>query len=120
MLRFGVQSWASHATPVGAIFGWALVLAGSTVFFLSAFGTPARYIPGWLAYLGRISYGLYIFHSLVLHLVFKQGGHWLSALVVALHLPQTLQPAIGVALVLAITILVSHLSYRYSSALFCA
>ncbi len=27
---------------------------------------PHRYLPAWLCYLGRISYGLYVFHAIVL------------------------------------------------------
>ena len=58
LIRFDVKSWEPHPTPTGALIGWLLVLAGTVLFFLCTLGTPARFVPAWLSYLGRISYGL--------------------------------------------------------------
>ena len=65
MIHFRVQSWDPQPTPAGSVIGWLLVLAATSLFFLAALGTPSRYIPPWLAYFGRISYGLYMVHSLM-------------------------------------------------------
>ena len=112
-LRLGVQSWEPHAGVAESLAGWALMLLGATLFFLSTLGTPASYIPRCLAYLGRISYGLYIYHSLVLYLVFEKGGALLRQMVSALHLPQSLRASIGTAVVLAATFVIAHLSYQF-------
>jgi peptidoglycan/LPS O-acetylase OafA/YrhL len=112
-LRIGVRSWEPHAGVGGSIAGWGLMLLGAMLFFLSALGTPERYIPRGLAYLGRISYGLYIFHSLILYLVFEKGGVWLTKMVRVLHLPNGLRASIGTAVVLAATFLVAHLSFKF-------
>jgi peptidoglycan/LPS O-acetylase OafA/YrhL len=71
VIATGVRSYDGHPTVAGAIGGWTLVLAGTILFFLAALGTPQHLVPRWLTYLGRISYGLYMFHSLVFHLVFQ-------------------------------------------------
>ncbi|HTD97281.1 MAG TPA: acyltransferase [Edaphobacter sp.] len=113
LLGFGVRSWDAHPTPTGAVLGWAFVLAGCVLFFLSLLGLPERYIPHWLAYLGRISFGLYVFHSLILHLVFTQGAGSLTRLTTLLHLPMALRASLGTAIVLAATILTAHLSYQF-------
>jgi peptidoglycan/LPS O-acetylase OafA/YrhL len=113
LLRFGVKSWDSHPTPAGAIAGWGLVLAGSILLVLCTLGMSEDWIPKWLAYLGRISYGLYIFHSLILHLVFVTGGPWLSKVVRVLHLPESLRASVGTTVAIGVTIAIAHLSYQY-------
>jgi peptidoglycan/LPS O-acetylase OafA/YrhL len=112
-LRLGVQSWEPHAGVGGSIAGWALMLLGAILFFLSALGTPERFIPRWLAYLGRISYGLYIFHSLILYLVFEKGGAGLTKVVRVLHLPEGVRASVGTVVVLAATFVVAHLSFKF-------
>ncbi len=109
----GVKSYDAHTTVAGAIGGWLLVLLGSILFFLAVLGTPERYIPPWLTYLGRISYGLYIFHSLMFYLVFESGERWLQRGSVALHLPESIVPDLGAMLVLVLSIASAGLSYRY-------
>jgi peptidoglycan/LPS O-acetylase OafA/YrhL len=96
-----------------AIGGWALVLLGTILFLFSVLGIPEFYVPRWLAYLGRISYGLYIFHALLFHLCFDAGEHWLPRRWLALHLPPSVLPLVGTMLVLALTIAFAALSYRY-------
>ncbi len=93
-----VRSWDPHPSPGQAFAGWALVLTGAVLFFLAALGMPGRWVPGWLRYLGRISYGLYVFHSLLFFLVFERAGvrGWSGTLVV-----------------LALSIGAAHLSFRY-------
>ncbi len=109
----GVKSYDAHTTVAGAMGGWLLVLLGSILFFLAVLGTPERCIPRWLTYLGRISYGLYIFHSVVFYLVFEPANHWLPRSLVALHLSASIVPALGTTLVLVLSIASAGLSYRY-------
>jgi peptidoglycan/LPS O-acetylase OafA/YrhL len=112
-LRFGVKSWDAHPSRSGAIFGWLFALVGCTLIFLCVFGWKGGKIPKSWIYLGRISYGLYIFHSLVFHLVFVNGSGILATLSHSFALSRSLSDAIGVAVVLAGTLIVAHLSYQY-------
>jgi peptidoglycan/LPS O-acetylase OafA/YrhL len=109
----GVKSYDAHTTVAGAMGGWLLVLLGSILFFVSTLGTPEHYVPRWLMYLGRISYGLYIFHSLMFYLVFEAGERWLPRRTAVLHLPASVVPALGTSLVLMLSIASAGLSYRY-------
>jgi len=45
---------------------------GALLIFLSAWGSTVA--PRWLRYLGKISYGLYVFHDLALYLSLKVFG----------------------------------------------
>lgn len=112
-LCFGVQSWEPHPTPLGAVAGWILVLAGSVIFFLSALGMPARFIPRWLAYLGRISYGLYVVHSLVFFLTFEKALPYLRRSFPGLALPAALRNSAWTLVVLALSIALASLSFHY-------
>jgi peptidoglycan/LPS O-acetylase OafA/YrhL len=113
MLGFRVQSWNPQPTPLGAIAGWLLVLAGTILFFLSIFGMPARWIPGWLAYFGRISYGLYLFHSLIFFLIFEKSGHYFLSFVSDAKRHTILWNDSGTVIVLFCSLMLAHLSYRY-------
>jgi peptidoglycan/LPS O-acetylase OafA/YrhL len=95
-------------------------LAGTVLLFLSTLGLAERCVPGWLAYFGRISYGLYLFHSLVFFLVFEKAKPVLNQLTALLHLNPWLRNALGTVIVLGLSLLVAHLSYRYFEAFFLA
>jgi peptidoglycan/LPS O-acetylase OafA/YrhL len=113
VLRFKVQSWESHPTPVGALLGWVLVLAGAVIFFLSALGTPSRFIPRWLSYLGRISYGLYLVHSLIFFLTFEKAVPYLRRALPALVLPAPIRDPVWTLVVLLLSIAIASLSFHY-------
>lgn len=113
VMVFDVKSYDGHPTVPGALIGWSMVLAGSVLFFLAALGTSERYIPRWLVYLGRISFGLYMFHSFLFHLVFAARPNALNNAVAALHLPPIAAPVIGTVLVLGLSIATAMLSYRF-------
>jgi peptidoglycan/LPS O-acetylase OafA/YrhL len=116
MIHFHVQSWEPHPTLAGAFAGWLLVLAGAVLFFLCTLGIPDRFVPRWLAYLGRISYGLYIVHSLIFFLIFQNLGPRLAQRHPALQFSPhhaDLGNALGAFLVLLVSIGVAHLSFRF-------
>lgn len=90
--------------------GYGIVSAGCLVCLANCFDRPAL-SQSWLVYLGRISYGLYIFHLIVLraceYVLF--GGRFPSP---------TFVPSVGESLVatllgLLLTVLIAQLSYRY-------
>jgi peptidoglycan/LPS O-acetylase OafA/YrhL len=78
----------------------------------SAYSGSRPSIPKHLVYLGRISYGLYVFHELIYFLIFKTFRVRLSQLSDALHLSNW-RGGIGTVLALGLTILLAHLSYPF-------
>jgi len=111
-VHFGVQADTPSSTVIGAPIGWALVLIATVLFFLSLLGTPAKLLPKPLIYLGRISYGLYLFHELSYFLIFHTWKPWLARLSEALHLPSC-RDSIGTVLAFGATVLMAHLSYTF-------
>lgn len=105
-----VKSYDAHTTVAGALYGWFLVLAGTVLFFVAVLGIQERFVPEWLRYLGRISYGLYIFHSLVFHLVFNTGRKWLDSAAAAVHLSSAVA---GTTIVFGATVALASLSYHF-------
>ncbi len=110
---FGVKSWDPHPTPIGAILGWLTVLAGTTIMFLSILGLDRSRLPRLLVYAGRISYGLYVFHSLMLYCVFTVAFAWLHAQIGEAWPGHKVENVTGALCVLGVSFLTAHLSYRY-------
>ena len=54
----------AHSAGWNNVAGFALVSAGSVMVLLAFLGIDKKMLPGWAVYLGRISYGLYVFHAL--------------------------------------------------------
>jgi peptidoglycan/LPS O-acetylase OafA/YrhL len=93
-------------------FGYELVALGSVLMFLSVLGLPSRYLPRSVVYLGKISYGLYVFHEIAL-----SGTTALRRLILS-ELPghNYLRPAsflLDRAAALALTIALAAFSYKY-------
>ncbi len=110
-MAFGVQADTPHSTVLQAPFGWALVLAGTLLLFLSVLGLSARFLPASVVYLGRISYGLYLVHELAYFLIYHPGKAWLSRLSQTLHLAAW-RDGVGTALAFCLTVFVAHASYQ--------
>jgi peptidoglycan/LPS O-acetylase OafA/YrhL len=83
------------------------------IFFLSTLGTPSRFILGWLAFLGRISYGLYLVHSLILFLTFEKAVPYLRGRFPGLVLSTAVLDHVLTLIVLMLTITVASLSFHY-------
>lgn len=85
--------------------GYGAGVAGCVLVFIAVLG--ATHVPRSLIYLGRISYGLYVFHSVVLIIA--------KRMIAPLGLgPHSIANALLVdGLALLLCILIAHLSYRY-------
>ena len=79
-------------------FGYSLIAFGCAAIFLAFYGIRCK-LPSSLIYLGKISFGLYVFHLLSIRLIhlMTPDGPWL----------------IHFSMALALTIVLASLSYRY-------
>ena len=97
------------------ICGYGFGALGSVLVLVAVLGVRSSLLPAWAIYLGRISFGLYVFHafaiyltnSLVLDKVTQYKG---ITIVRSLEGPIYL---FNMALTLGLTILMAALSYRY-------
>jgi peptidoglycan/LPS O-acetylase OafA/YrhL len=111
-LLLGVAVWLLaghyfHLTVAFMAIGYPAIALGSWLIFISVYGIGVS--PRWLRYLGKISYGLYVFHMLALYLADKLVGgyarNWEKFI---------LYWWLG----LALTLLMASLSYRFYEAPF--
>jgi len=124
----GIALWllAAYATKIkrpGAqascmqfCFGYLLVAAGCLLLLLAVLGIPRRRVPGWVVCLGKISFGLYVFHETAFLLVDEAQKH--SAASLALVAAWSSQYAVLVLIVnkilaLCATVLLAMLSYGF-------
>ncbi len=85
--------------------GYALGSAGSVLVLIAFLGMKPEVLPGWAVYLGRISFGLYVFHILsivVVHDIFA-GTH-------SYRVPMFL---LKICTAFGLNVLIASLSYRY-------
>lgn len=85
---------------IPTLVGFPVVAASCTLIVLATLGIPLR-MPRFLLYLGKISYGLYVYHAL---------GNFLSNEVIPVH-NSFLQLALRPTAALAITVLLAAASY---------
>lgn len=121
----GVACWLSasiicevHAdsphtsTTPQAITGWLLILFGVILFFLSLYGAPKKYMPSTLAYLGRISYGMYIFHITMFWIIYQIFKNELASFSNMIGLAEW-KNEVGFVIAFIATLAIALLSYRF-------
>ena len=109
---FGVHADDPHTTLGGALAGWLLVLTGVVLLFLSLLGTPAKYLPAPLVYLGRISYGLYMVHITMFWFVYAVWKDPIIGFLTRLHL-EGWYVQIGFVLAFAMAVAIASASYHW-------
>ncbi|HVW77085.1 MAG TPA: acyltransferase [Alloacidobacterium sp.] len=98
---------AAHASPSQFCFGYLLVAAGCILLLLAVLGVSSSRVPQSIAWLGKISFGLYVFHEPAFLIVDGLQKH--------LRLNFTASPALVInkAVALCITALLAAFSYRF-------
>lgn len=100
------QLRSNDPTSITRLFtGYGCELTGITAIFLAILNLPLK-IPHPLVYLGKISYGLYLFHFFLTWAAFTRVNRFRTAYWAARY------PGVAALCVLAATILVASLSYQ--------
>jgi peptidoglycan/LPS O-acetylase OafA/YrhL len=96
--------------------GYLLVAAGCLLLLLAVLGISRWRIPGWAVYLGRISFGLYMFHETAFLLVDEVQKSTAKALPLFASWSSQ-RPVMALTFnklaALGVTILLAMLSYRF-------
>jgi peptidoglycan/LPS O-acetylase OafA/YrhL len=109
----GIHADAPHLSTISqAICGWFLILAGVILFFLSLYGASSKYMPTALVYLGRISYGMYIFHITMFWFVYQIFKEELASFSTMIGLYEW-RNNVGFIIAFIATVAISLLSYKF-------
>jgi peptidoglycan/LPS O-acetylase OafA/YrhL len=94
--------------------GYALAALGSVFVLVAFLGINPKFLPGWAIYLGRISFGLYVYHDFSLYITRRIPiGAFLIKAVPIYPLRVCLNAGLTLGLPLALTFAAAALSYRY-------
>jgi peptidoglycan/LPS O-acetylase OafA/YrhL len=96
------------------ILGYALAALGSILLLVAFMGVSPKLLPGWTIYLGRISFGLYVYHGFGLRIMhFLPLGRLNLIAIPSYPLRVFVTAGLTLGLPLALTFLMAALSYRY-------
>jgi peptidoglycan/LPS O-acetylase OafA/YrhL len=105
--------WNPGSWPL--IFGYALATLGCVLLLVAFLGVSPKLLPQWAIYLGRISFGLYVYHQFA---IYATDHLFIGYISTFKYLPivRSLAGPIYITnmiLTLGLTILMAVLSYRY-------
>jgi len=101
-----VHLFAPSPTPARLVIGYLLALLGTVSVFFSVMYVNVH-VPAAVVYLGKISYGLYLFHQIWISLFYDSFGPWYRINYFQQHKTQ------GSLLALCGTIVTAALSYHF-------
>jgi len=112
-IRFGgANEFNPGSWPL--IGGYALVTLGCVSLLLAFLGINPGLLPKWAIYLGRISFGLYVYHQFAIyttdHLIITYFATLKNPIIRLLHGPIFI---LNAGLTLGLTIVMAAISYRY-------
>jgi peptidoglycan/LPS O-acetylase OafA/YrhL len=94
--------------------GYVLAALGSVLLLVAVLGIDPKLLPRWAIYLGRISYGLYIYHAFALYIThFLPVSALLLRTVPNFFMRAFLNSGLSLGLPLGLNFLMATLSYRY-------
>ncbi|HZU10897.1 MAG TPA: acyltransferase [Pseudacidobacterium sp.] len=96
----------AHVAPAQFCIGYVLVACGCICLFLSVLGIEEHFVPPWMAYLGKISFGLYVFHETAFLLVDEVQKH-------ALRRDAAWLLVLNKIVALGATVFLAWVSYRF-------
>lgn len=108
---FHLRESVLDSGPLSYLIGYQLVGLGCVLLLIGFLGMRPEWVPRQLVYLGKISYGLYVFHYLCLDVVSMAFGRFFSPA----HgiLAVAIQSLSGMSLALLLTTMLATFSYRY-------
>lgn len=96
------------------ISGYVLAAVGSVLVLVAFLGITPKLLPAWAIYLGRISFGLYVFHDFAIYITgFLLIGHRATVAIPYHLLRICLSGGLDLVLSLGLTVLIAAVSYRY-------
>jgi peptidoglycan/LPS O-acetylase OafA/YrhL len=98
--RYGFLDVRPGSWPL--IGGYGLGALGSVLLLVAFLGVNSKLLPGWAIYLGRISFGLYVYHQFAIYVM--------RHLFISHSLPIFF---LKNSLALGVTVLVAAISYRF-------
>jgi peptidoglycan/LPS O-acetylase OafA/YrhL len=103
---FTYTSTAENPGSWPLIAGYGLGTLGCVLLIVAFLGIDTKLLPGWAIYLGRISFGLYVYHQLALNIAGHiKIGHVTSYAILIYIL--------RIVLALGLDVLMAAVSYRY-------
>jgi peptidoglycan/LPS O-acetylase OafA/YrhL len=107
---FHVLQLAPATSGLSLMTGYALVAFGCVLIIVGMLGVSSRLLPTWIIWLGKVSFGLYVFHML---------ATWLLSQLPPIFLTKgTIPFLLRIGVKLAITVLLAGLSYHFFEAHF--
>jgi peptidoglycan/LPS O-acetylase OafA/YrhL len=76
---FHLKAKTPIASPLAFTAGYAAVGLACAAILFGVLSLPGWLVPRWLAYLGKISYGLYVFHKFCLDHASRTHNHFVNA-----------------------------------------
>jgi peptidoglycan/LPS O-acetylase OafA/YrhL len=104
----------NHPSSLLLVVLYGLASLGSILLLVALLGVDAKLLPEWAIYLGRISFGLYVFHMFALNLTRRLPiTDLLAKSTPKIPLRDLLDCVFTLGLPLGLTILMATLSFRY-------
>jgi peptidoglycan/LPS O-acetylase OafA/YrhL len=110
---FDVRDSPPPFGPSSYVIGYQLIGLGCILFLLAFLDLPRRWTPRPLIYLGKISYGLYVFHYLCRDLAVRILSHWTRSGAWNGRLYVVLHGLAVLVIALLLTIILAASSYRF-------
>ncbi|QNI32700.1 acyltransferase [Alloacidobacterium dinghuense] len=112
----GIKRPGVQASCLQFCLGYELVASGCILLLLAALGAPRRRVPAWVIYLGKISFGLYVFHEtafLIVDEVQKHSTNSVPSFAAWTSQHSALSLILNKALAFCVTVLLAMLSYHF-------